>query len=154
MAAVKYLIDTSAMTRVATSDAVAIRIEPLLEGGHAWTCAILNLEALFSATSPQDYVEISRFRNGTMLPADTDEWCMDRAQEVQALLAERAEWRSVSVPDLIVAAVAERHGLTVLHYDHDYDFVAAVTGQPVEWVVPKGTADRTLPTGGTTGPHP
>jgi predicted nucleic acid-binding protein len=42
------------------------------------------------------------------------------------------------VPDLIVAAVAERHGVTVLHDDPDFDHVAAVTGHTVEWVVPRG----------------
>jgi predicted nucleic acid-binding protein len=30
-------------------------------------------------------------------------------------------------------------GLTVLHYDEDYDRIAKVTGQPMEWIVPKGT---------------
>jgi hypothetical protein len=36
------------------------------------------------------------------------------------------------VPDLLVAAVAERVGLTVLHLDNDFETIAAVTGQPVE----------------------
>ena len=26
-----------------------------------------------------------------------------------------------------------------LHYDADYDRIAAITGQPTEWVAPKGT---------------
>jgi hypothetical protein len=30
--------------------------------------------------------------------------------------------------------------MAVIHYDHDFDRIAAVTGQPVEWVVPAGTA--------------
>jgi hypothetical protein len=29
----------------------------------------------------------------------------------------------------------------VLHYDADFDLIAAVTGQPTEWVVPAGLAD-------------
>jgi hypothetical protein len=29
--------------------------------------------------------------------------------------------------------------VTVLHYDSDYDVIAAVTGQPMQWVVPRGT---------------
>jgi hypothetical protein len=36
-------------------------------------------------------------------------------------------------------AAAESAGLIVLHYDADYDRIAAVTGQPVEWVVPRGS---------------
>jgi hypothetical protein len=34
---------------------------------------------------------------------------------------------------------AERERVTVLHYDGDYDLIAQVTGQPVQWVIPRGT---------------
>jgi predicted nucleic acid-binding protein len=65
-----------------------------------------------------------------------------RAIQVQGKLAYRGQHRSVSIPDLIVAATAERFSLAVLHYDADYDRIAEVTGQPAEWVVPRGTADK------------
>ena len=42
--------------------------------------------------------------------------------------------------DLVIAAVAERAGATLIHYDADFDRIAEVTGQPVEWVVPQGEA--------------
>ena len=42
-------------------------------------------------------------------------------------------------PDLLIAAVAERERVTVLHYDSDYELIAQVTSQPVAWVVPRGT---------------
>jgi predicted nucleic acid-binding protein len=42
---------------------------------------------------------------------------------------------------LIIAAAAERDGLVVLHYDRDFDRIGDVTHQPMEWVVPAGTAD-------------
>ena len=42
----------------------------------------------------------------------------------------------MKIPDLIIAAVAEHHGVSIIHYDHNFDRIAAVTGQPVEWVVP------------------
>jgi hypothetical protein len=35
------------------------------------------------------------------------------------------------IPDVIIAATAERHDATVLHVDGDYDQIAAVTNQPV-----------------------
>jgi len=31
--------------------------------------------------------------------------------------------------------------LTVLHYDSDFDLIAATTGQSCEWVVPAGSVD-------------
>lgn len=56
----------------------------------------------------------------------------DRAVEVQLLLADRGQHRAPSIPDLIVAATAELAGLTVLHFDKDFDLIAEVTGQSVE----------------------
>ncbi|WP_433828027.1 hypothetical protein ACQP2E_01110 [Actinoplanes sp. CA-015351] len=54
-----------------------------------------------------------------------------RAVEVQTLLADQGRHRAPSVPDLLVAAVAERSGPTVLHLDKDFDIIAEITGQPV-----------------------
>jgi predicted nucleic acid-binding protein len=63
----------------------------------------------------------------------------DRAIEVQGMLAEQGAHAAVPLPDLLIAAAAELAGLTLLHYDHDFDLIAGVTGQPMEWVVPPGT---------------
>lgn len=62
-----------------------------------------------------------------------------RAAEVQGLPAAKGQHRRTSVADLLIAATAERHGVTVLHYDADYDGIAEITGQPAEWVVERGS---------------
>jgi hypothetical protein len=62
------------------------------------------------------------------------------ARQVQRLLASRHQ-RGRKIPDLLVAAAAEARGLTVLHYDADFDRIAEVTGQPCRWVVPAGSID-------------
>jgi predicted nucleic acid-binding protein len=56
----------------------------------------------------------------------------DRALEVQMLLADRGQHRARSIPDLLIAATAEKAGLTVLAVGKDFDLIAAITGQPVE----------------------
>lgn len=56
----------------------------------------------------------------------------DRALEVQMLLADRGQHRAPSIPDLVIAATAEKLGLTVLAVDKDFDLVAEITGQPIE----------------------
>jgi predicted nucleic acid-binding protein len=56
----------------------------------------------------------------------------DRAVDVQLLLADTGHHRGPSVPDLLVAATAEKAGLTVLAVDKDFDLIASITGQPVE----------------------
>jgi hypothetical protein len=51
-------------------------------------------------------------------------------------------WRAHAAgrpPDLLIAAVAERERVTVLCYNGDYELIAQVTGQPGQWVVPRGT---------------
>lgn len=55
----------------------------------------------------------------------------DRAWEVQMLLADRGQHRAPSIP-LLIAATAEKLGLTVLAVDKDFDLIAELTGQPVE----------------------
>lgn len=56
----------------------------------------------------------------------------DRAVDVLTLLAGRGHHRAPSLPDLLVAATAERSGLTVLHVDKDFELIAEVTHQPLE----------------------
>ncbi len=64
---------------------------------------------------------------------------MDRALAVHRMLAADSQHRNFRLPDLVIAATAEVHGATVLHYDADYDRIAAITGQPTEWVAPRGS---------------
>ena len=56
----------------------------------------------------------------------------DRALEVQMLLADRGQHRAPSIPDLLIAATAEKGGLTVLAADKGFDLIAGITGQPVQ----------------------
>jgi predicted nucleic acid-binding protein len=56
----------------------------------------------------------------------------DRAFQVQMLLADRGQHRAPSIPDLLIAATAEKAGLTVLAVDKDFDLIAAITGQPID----------------------
>lgn len=55
-----------------------------------------------------------------------------RALEVIEILVQRGQHRAPSIPDLLVAAVAEQARLTVLHVDKDFQLIADVTGQAVE----------------------
>jgi predicted nucleic acid-binding protein len=126
------------LVRRQTRAEVREALDPLLRSGEVATCGIVDLEALYSASSPAVYGTTAAAL-GEMPRATVDEQCMIRALEIQALLAERSQHRGVSVPDLLIAACAERAGLVVLHYDADYDRIAEMTGQPTRWVVPRGS---------------
>ena len=58
--------------------------------------------------------------------------------EVQHQLARRSHHR-LALSDLLIAAAAELNDLTVIHYDADYDRIAEITGQPTDWVAPRGS---------------
>lgn len=130
----RYLADKSALTRF-SNPAVERRLRPLVEEGVVATCAIVDLEVLYSARSAADYQAILEERRSFESVPITPE-VMDRALEVQGLLARRGRHR-VPIPDLILAAAAESGRLVVLHYDADFERIAAVTKQKHAWVVPR-----------------
>jgi predicted nucleic acid-binding protein len=132
-----YLADKSALTRSDTRPEVRGVIEPLLLAGRIATCGIVDLELLYSAPSPATYRDLAEVLRAMPRVPVTD-GVVDRALEVQSLLASQSQHRSVPLPDLLVAACAEATGLTVLHYDSDYERIAKLTGQPMQWVVPRG----------------
>jgi len=41
----------------------------------------------------------------------------------------------------VIAACAEIHDAVIVHYDRDFDTIAAVTGQESRWLVPAGSID-------------
>lgn len=65
---------------------------------------------------------------------------MRRALQVQRLVTKHSQ-RGRKIPDLLVAAAAEELNLAVLHYDADFDLIAAVTGQESQWVVSEGSIE-------------
>jgi predicted nucleic acid-binding protein len=139
MAVARYLADKSVWSRVGQSE-VKAAMSRYVERGLIGTCPIVDLEILFSARGGAEHVHFRRQREAFEYFPLTDEIAR-RAIDVQGLLAQRAQHRSVSIPDLLVAATAERFALTVLHYDRDYERIAEITGQATEWIVPAGTAD-------------
>lgn len=134
----RYLVDKSAIVRM-TTEAVAARLTPLIVDGQVATCGVVELEVLYSARGERELLETRARRAIAYVRVPMSEGDFVRAEEVMALMARQGHHRGASLPDLLIAAVAERAGLTVLHYDSDYDLIAGVTGQPVEWVAPRGT---------------
>ncbi len=133
-----FLLDKSALARRTTRTEVREALDPLLLMGEVATCGIVDLEFLYSSTSPRVYSAAAATLRD-MPRAPLDEECVDRALEVQAMLAERSQHRAVPLPDLLIAACAERAGLAVLHYDADFDRIAELTGQAAQWIVPRGS---------------
>ena len=132
-----YLIDKSALARM-QHPTVEARLAPIIESGEAATCSIVDLEVLYSTRNRDEHARVRARRMFAYRKVDLTEAVFSRAVDVQGLLAGRGRHR-LPIPDLIIAAVAEAARMTVLHYDADFDAIAAVTGQDVEWVVPRGS---------------
>ena len=131
-----YLIDKSALARM-SHPRVQARLAPILEAGEAATCAVIDLEVLYLTRNESDHARTRRRRALAYRHVELTEAVFQRAIEVQGLLALRGQHR-VPIPDLIIAAAAEGAGMVLLHYDADFDRIADVTGQAMEWVVPRG----------------
>jgi hypothetical protein len=139
MAAVaRYLADTSALARLHHT-AVAQVLAPLIEAGVVATCGVIEFELGWATRSSAqlDQLRTDRDAGYEWLAIHDEDW--RRALDVQASLWRSGRMRAVGLPDLLIAAVAERERVTVLHYDGDYDFIAQITGQQMQWVVPRGT---------------
>jgi predicted nucleic acid-binding protein len=108
--------------------------------GQVATCDMVRLELLYSARNAKEFrglrIELDALLNCEI---GVDQW--QRALEVYERLARQRglHHRAVRHPDLLIAAAAEASGIPVLHYDEDYDRIAAITGQEVRWLAPRGS---------------
>lgn len=57
---------------------------------------------------------------------------------MQLSMAASGDHCRVAPPDLLIAAAAELADVALVHYDRDYERIAAVTGQLHKWFVPDG----------------
>jgi predicted nucleic acid-binding protein len=136
--ALTHLLDTSVLTRL-REPAVRAAIEPRARRGELARARISDLEIGFSARNAAEWDRLTDAIEAFEL-LETAAEHVRRAGQTQRLLASRHQ-RGRKLPDLLVAAAAEARGLAVLHYDADFDLIAAATGQPCEWVVPAGSVD-------------
>jgi predicted nucleic acid-binding protein len=136
--ALTHLLDTSVLTRL-REPTVREAIESRMQLGQVARAGISDLEIGFSARNAAEWDRLADAVEA-FAPLDTTVEHVRRAKQVQRLLAARHQ-RGRKLPDLLVAAAAEVSGLTVLHYDNDFELIAAATGQACEWVVPAGSVD-------------
>ncbi len=136
--ALTHLVDTSVLTRLG-QPAIRAAIEPKAARGELARAGIGDLEIGYSPRSAAEWDRLIEALQVFELVETTSDH-VRRALQVQRLLAARHQ-RGRKVPDLLIAAAAEARNLSVLHYDADFDRIAAVTGQACEWIVPAGSAD-------------
>jgi len=134
VAVTSWLVDKSAYVRMQVGQAASIAVwNSRIERGLMRLSTVTRLELGFSARSGEVAREAFGLPPLSLMPIEHLTPAMeDRAFEVQMLLADRGQHRAPSIPDLLIAATAEKAGLTVLAVDKDFDLIAEITGQPME----------------------
>jgi predicted nucleic acid-binding protein len=128
----EWLIDKSALVRLGASADAATWAERI-QRGLVRIATVTLLEVGYSA---RNAAEVRAGLQEPPIAAMPVEYATptaeDRAVEVLTLLADRGHHRAPSVPDLLIAAVAEVAGLVVLHDDKDFELIAEITRQSVQ----------------------
>jgi predicted nucleic acid-binding protein len=134
------LFDTSALILAARDPTVGRILAEAVAADEVALSEPILLEYLNGARNLEEYGRFDRgLRAARVVRTTAEDW--DRALEVHRALAASGpgHQRSVRLAYLIIAAAAERHGLPIVHYDEDYERIAAVTSQPTRWVAPRGS---------------
>ena len=135
------LIDTTVLILAQRDEHVRTWLRTALITNDVALCDQVVLEYLRGARNRHELEELEMTLDAfPMLRIQPADW--DRARTVyRELAAVTGGYRqSVPIADALIAAVAERNALTVIHYDEDFERVATVTGQAHRWVVPRGKA--------------
>lgn len=133
-----HLAGTSVLTRLSVPE-VRQALQPYIDAVALARCTLTDLELGFSASSARDWDSLQSVLTA-LEPVDVTPEVVSRAKTVQRQLAAKG-LKGRKVPDLLIAAAAELAGMTVLHYDSDFELIAKVTGQPQEWIVKRGSID-------------
>jgi len=137
----RLLLDNSAWVRLGDRSLPAERageVADALEAGRVAACLPFLLEAGYSARSARDHDQL--LSELLSLPwVQIDQAVEQRSLDAQRQLARVGHHRLPPV-DLLVAALADRHRLAVLHYDRDYDVLADKTDLDFEsvWLAEPG----------------
>ncbi|MFE3399873.1 PIN domain-containing protein [Streptomyces anulatus] len=119
-----YLLDTSGLVRLLSDTALQSAWSDAIEAGTVASCHPQRAEFLYGARNAREYDEIAEMFTDlypdVAVPKGAGRWITS----VQYRMARAGQHRSASAVDLIIAATAAHHGLTVLHDDLDYRTVA------------------------------
>ncbi|MFD3506732.1 PIN domain-containing protein [Nocardia sp. NPDC058666] len=119
-----YLLDTSALVRLLADPVLQEAWADSIEANVIASCYPQRAEFLYSARNSAEYDEIAEMF-GDMYPDRAVPRAAGRwIDSVQRQMSQHGEHRSASAVDLMIAATAAHHGLTVLHHDADFRTVA------------------------------
>ncbi len=133
------LVDTAVWTWVRDRrfPALAEWFNTEVRAGRVLVCDLVRLELVRLTPNQARANELARrLAAFDSVPMPESGW--SRAREVQLSMAASGDHRRVPPPDLLIAAAAELANVPVVHYDRDYERIAAITDQEHAWFVQDG----------------
>jgi predicted nucleic acid-binding protein len=119
-----YLLDTSGLVRLLREPVLQDAWYEAIDAEAIGSCYPQRTEFLRSSRNASEFDEIAEMFGDlypdVAVPKTAGRWIA----AVQHQMARAGEQRGASAVDLIIAATAAHHGLTVLHDDADYRTVA------------------------------
>ncbi|MFH8465277.1 PIN domain-containing protein [Streptomyces sp. NPDC017991] len=127
-----YLLDTSGLVRLLRDTKLQAAWYDAIDAGAIASCFVQRAEFLYSARHGRECDEIAEMFSDlypdVAVPKNAGRWI----SAVQHRMAQAGEHRSASAVDLVIAATAAHHGLTVLHDDADYGTIARHASDLIE----------------------
>jgi predicted nucleic acid-binding protein len=140
------LVDTAVWTWVRDHrfPALAEWFNTEVRAGRVLVCDLVRLELVRLAPNQDRASDLAeRLAAFDRVPMPESLW--HRAREVQLSLAASGDHRRVPPPDLLIAAAAELASVPIVHYDRDYERIAAITNQAHAWFVQDGALAADAP---------
>jgi predicted nucleic acid-binding protein len=134
------LFDTGAWTWVRDRrfPELATWFNAAVEAGLVFVCDLVVLELTRLAPNETRAREVAdRLAAFESIPMSAELWT--RARRTQLALAVGGDHRRVPPADLLLAGAAEEAGVTLIHYDRDYERIASASGLRHQWLMPDGT---------------
>ena len=124
------LIDTSAWVEYfrATGSAAAVEVRRLLsdEAEQVAMCEPVAMEILSGVSDDNTYTKLERLVNG--LPSLNIDTSIDFRAAAQIYRGARRAGRTIrSINDCLIAAIAIRHSVRIVHRDRDFAVIAGMT---------------------------
>lgn len=134
-----YVVDTSAWARVKHPEVAPLWKTALL-ADQVLITPIVRMELLYSTRDATEFMRWEE-RLAALSEAPLDHEVADLAVTAMRDLAGLGPLHHrVPVKDILIAAAAARRGVGVLHYDGDFDRLAAVLDFESRWVLAPGAA--------------
>lgn len=138
------LLDMSAWGRLLLGrigDEDRRRYQAAVREGSVLICEPFRLEALYSARDSAEYSRLLEILDALPQAPSGPATLRIALGGQLALAQEPSVSHRVKPIDLLVGAIAHEQGIGVLHYDHDYDTIAAHAGLRLRsvWIAARGS---------------